>query len=1152
MIRRSTLIAVEIVLGLLAALLIGLGVAWWRLSQGPVELGFLRETVQTELSAARSGRPVGLDRVELAWVGNALELRAVGVTVEDGRGGVLSRAEEARIELGVLPLLIGRISVRKADFRGGELSVTRRIDGAVHLAFGPLGSAPDIIIPPPPLNETLQARVGRVLDGLAEGFRPVGAGGRLRSLSITGAKLSITDQAGGGVWTADSANFELARQGDALALVADARLEGAEGLAPARLRITTDTQFQAAIVDFSAENVRPRALLSQAALGPFAGLDAPLTATVSIGLDRQRGVTRLEGDATLGRGVADMAGGRFQLDGGSIRGRYDLESDEVILDQLQLAGDRTRIRGEVRVRDASAIFAARGDQPAAFDISFPAMVLDVPGTFSQPMSLSEVQIVGAITPADRAIRFTRIHAQTGQGAFDATGRYYWAEAGADRAVHPGIELTGALTGSIEAPAVFALWPMGLAEGARSYLAESLTAGRVSDATIQLDIRPSDIAAGQLRNEAVDVRFNVSDAQMRFVDTMYPVTHARGSGVLRGNRFDMDVTEARLNNIVLTNGRVEAPRFKPKGAMLTISAHAEGDVRNILEFLNQEPIGLGERLPIETATATGRGVVDIRIQRPMLSDVPFEDWRFTVNGDITNFAGNMTTRRVALSQGRLAVRGDQRAISVTGPVRAGGSAVNVSWNEYLNRPESSSSEYEISGDFNAEDLVRLGYTVAEYAEGRIGVTIAGQGRGFDVDNANVEVDLRNAAVTAPWSFWTKRPGQAASARFDLAREPDGSLAVNNIDGRGAGMVAQGRVRVSRDNHLMEVNLTRLAVEGRSDARLSAIRAQDGGMDVRVTGALFDGAPFMDGDDGSPRTQTAGPQQVRTTAQRAQDPPLRAHVQVARLKLRGGATMSDARVDLTTQRGALTVLTAEGRAPSGRAFSLGLGPRPGDPQGRLRLRSDDGGFAVRALTGSENVVGGTAIVDGEWRAGPPSTSRFNVSLSDFQVVQMPAMARLLSSAGSLTGLVEMLNGDGIGFNDLDADVVYANDRFTFREARLAGPSLGLTGSGSYDVERDNLDVDGVVVPSYGINSMLGNLPVLGQLFVSREGEGVVGMTYSINGPVAEPRVGVNPLSALTPGIFRRIFEPIQRPAAPRVQAPATPPADHPVGEGDASAP
>ena len=54
---------------------------------------------------------------------------------------------------------------------------------------------------------------------------------------------------------------------------------------------------------------------------------------------------------------------------------------------------------------------------------------------------------------------------------------------------------------------------------------------------------------------------------------------------------------------------------------------------------------------------------------------------------------------------------------------------------------------------------------------------------------------------------------------------------------------------------------------------------------------------------------------------------------------------------------------------------------------------------------------------------------------------------------------------------------------------------------------------------------DMPVIGNLLVSRRGEGVFGMTYAINGEAGQPRVGVNPVSALTPGILRRIFEPPQ---------------------------
>ncbi len=1121
MIRRSTLIAVEILLGLVAALAIGLGVAWWRLSQGPIELSFLREQMQAELSEARSGRPVGLERVELAWTQrNALELRAVNVTVEDGRGGVLSRADEARIELAVLPLVVGRIQLVRAEFVGGELTFTRKVDGAMHVAFGPEGAPPDIIIPASPTNETLEQKVARWLDGMEAGFRPIGPGGDLRELSVRGARLAVIDDGGGGRWTAQGANFVLSRQRDALELFAEARLEGAEGLAPASLRITTDTAFQSAVIEFGATEVRPRALFSPAALGPFAGLDAPLTATVVIGLDRETGVNRFEGDAVLGRGTANAGEQRFSLDGGRFHGRYDIASDELIIDQLALAGDTTEIGGEIRVRDVSTILRAQPNEQAAFNVALPRLTLDVPGTFSQPAAFTNVAIVGEISSVERTVRFTRIHAETGQGALDATGRIYWAEAGEDRRLRPGIEINGRLQGAVEARAILAMWPIGLGEGARAYLARSLTGGRVSDATVQIDVRPSDIAAGVLRDEAMDIRFDVSDASMQFVSTMSPVTHARGSAVLRGNRFDMTIPEARLHNMAITNGRVELPRLKPRGAMATISARIEGDARHLLEVLGQEPVSLAERLPIAAATASGRGVVSLRLQRPMVSEAPFSAWRFNIDGAIRDFAGTMTTRRMAVSQGQLQIRGDQRAIVVSGPIRAGTSQIEqVRWTEYIGRQGRASSEYQISGDFDANDLERLGYPVAQYAQGRVGVVVSGQGRGFDVDNAQIELDLTNAAVEAPRSFWTKRAGQAASARFTVERQNDGGLAFMNIDARGAGLNTQGRVRLARDNRLAEVELTRLAIEGRSDARVMATRAADGGLDVSVRGALFDAAPFM-GD--APPPEGATPASVQASAAA----PMRASVIVDRLKMRGGATLAEARVQLATARGALAMLTVEGRSPSGRPFSLGLGPRPGDPTGRIRLRSDDAGFAVAALTGADNIVGGTAAADGEWRTGPPSQARFDVRLRDFQVVRLPAMARLLSSAGSLTGLVDTLNGDGIGFTAFDAQMAYANNRVTFTEGRMAGPSLGLTGSGAYNIRGDDLDIDGVVAPSPVLNlSMLGEIPVIGDLLVSRRGEGVFGMTYSINGPAGEPRVGVNPVSALTPGILRRIFEPVR---------------------------
>ena len=84
------------------------------------------------------------------------------------------------------------------------------------------------------------------------------------------------------------------------------------------------------------------------------------------------------------------------------------------------------------------------------------------------------------------------------------------------------------------------------------------------------------------------------------------------------------------------------------------------------------------------------------------------------------------------------------------------------------------------------------------------------------------------------------------------------------------------------------------------------------------------------------------------------------------------------------------------------------------------------------------------------------------------------------------------------------------------------MGISFEGVIDRDSDAIDISGSMVPLFGINSMLGALPLVGDLLVSKEGEGIIGLTYQARGDLDEPDVVVNPLSMLTPGILRRIFE------------------------------
>ena len=473
----------------------------------------------------------------------------------------------------------------------------------LHIAFGPEGAPADIILAAAGIER--DAGTARRAHARRHGSGvPAGRTGRrlARRFSVRGAALTIIDEGGGGRWTADAANFELARRGRALgAVAACASLKARRASRRRRrLRITTDTRFQTALIEFGARDARPRALFSPAALGPFAGLDAPMTATVSIGLDRERGVTLFEGDAVFGRGSADMAGGRFTSKAGACMAATTSPATNSSSIRLRSNGDRTRIGGEIRVRDVSAIMRAAPNEPAAFDISLPSVRFDVPGDVRRADRVLE----RAHRRRDRQRRAQHpLHAGAARRRAKARctrrGRLYWAEAGAgDDAAHAHghRDSTARSTGALDARTVIAVWPIGLGEGARDVPGSARSWAGASPMRRCGSISARPISRRRLARRSGGCalqRHRWRDAL--HLDDVAGDQCARLRAIVRGNSFDMTVPKARINGLAVTNGRVEIPRFKPRGEMATISARADGDARNMIELLLQEPLGAGRSL-----------------------------------------------------------------------------------------------------------------------------------------------------------------------------------------------------------------------------------------------------------------------------------------------------------------------------------------------------------------------------------------------------------------------------------------------------------------------------------------------------------------------------------------------------------------------------
>ena len=133
----------------------------------------------------------------------------------------------------------------------------------------------------------------------------------------------------------------------------------------------------------------------------------------------------------------------------------------------------------------------------------------------------------------------------------------------------------------------------------------------------------------------------------------------------------------------------------------------------------------------------------------------------------------------------------------------------------------------------------------------------------------------------------------------------------------------------------------------------------------------------------------------------------------------------------------------------------------------------------------------------------------------------------------------------FSGLKVDFTRSAGRVVLHDGVVRGPVLGGTIDGHIDYGADNMDLRGTLIPLYGANNLLGQLPVVG-LFLGGEKEGLVGVTYEVVGKPGNPVLHVNPLSALAPGLLRKVFE---FPANPTTLPP--PPGDDSTGAVDATA-
>jgi len=619
--------------------------------------------------------------------------------------------------------------------------------------------------------------------------------------------------------------------------------------------------------------------------------------------------------------------------------------------------------------------------------------------------------------------------------------------------------TSAMTGTLTPDQFLSLWPVNAFGGARRWIDRSILSGDIRELTAGVNLDEAFFTAPALTEDRLRLR-------------------------LSGH---------------------EIPVLLPKGGDILIAADGIGPASEFLRLSDNPPFEIAKRYNVVPDDLRGQGDISIEVKRPLLEFFPREEILYQVDGNFTGVNAPFQLGRFEITDGAVKMDANRDRVIMSGPVNIGPWRANMRWQETLG-DIASLTQYGVSGTVTSDVLDNLGLASRTWFDGSAAVLIEAEGVGKDIASATLDVDLTNSEISAE-RVWMKPNGEAARLQGRLFRSSGGGYILDDARIDGDGIDIRGRVELDAQRKAKQIDLSNVQIASLIDGTVRITPDRNiGQLGVDIQARFLDVSPWTE--------------DLFAKRESNLDVPFVLKGNIERLILDPTYTVTNSVVDFSHT--GEVIETARLMALSdGNPLKLALSTQETSKR-QLVVEIPDASKAIAAFIGLNNTTGGQLVVNMNLpAAGEEGAITGEADMRNFRLTRAPAMAQLLSIA-SLTGLADTLTSGSMQFETFKLPFTMVGDDISIRDARLYGPALGMTADGDIDLDLRVMDFDGTLVPAYTANSILGDIPVLGDIFVQEKDGGLFALTYTVSGPFEQTEIAVNPLSALTPGFLRNIFK------------------------------
>jgi len=714
----------------------------------------------------------------------------------------------------------------------------------------------------------------------------------------------------------------------------------------------------------------------------------------------------------------------------------------------------------------------------------------------EPFAIASARAKGSIVLGDERLVLDKATIDLGGPRFTLAGTLE----GFDKQPAIIMDATGA---DFPADLIARYWPRGLGATARAWVVANLRDGIARRAKARFRLRPEDYARDRLPREALWTRLEMDGITVDYFAPLPPIREASGTILIDARDLKATITGGAIGDLRIAKGTV---RIADMGHadQTSVDLSFTGPLDQAVGILSHPLLGFTQRLDLDPRDLKGRVDGRLRLDVPLRFGTGFSNVKVSVEATLTDVVATDLIDGYDIGGGPLKMTIDDAGMDITGAATLNGIPVSFAWRDNFDDDAPFRRRYAVAGRFN--DLARRGLGIPgnDYATGPADIDIDMLGFADGSRTWHISASLVDTVLRAPAIKWRKPAGVPGLLRLDARDLPGKPVTIKSFSLSAGDLDVGGGMTVGRDGRLRLLRLDRLAF-GDNDLTVT-VTARDGDYAIDIAGRSLDLTPFL-----AENAETVEPPTL---------PPLTISASIDHVLAMAGQKLDGvtATLDYREQRVEAARMTAS--LANGQDFALDIAR---DAKGRrLVVTADDAGAVFRAFDVYGDMDGGKlryeALLDDSGAKDGPV--RGVLTVDEFTIRDAPVLAKLLSVA-SLTGFFDLVTGDGLPFTRMILPSVKRGDRIEIRDGRAFGPALGLTAKGTIDLASDTLDLKGTLVPAYTLNNLFGKLPILGKLLVPTKGGGVFAISFKARGPAGDPKITVNPLSALTPGIFGVIF-------------------------------